>query len=954
MSVFLQDDTTLEAEPNNTLSTAHVLGDVAAGESISIFGSVQETGTDTADVFELRAPERIVVDIALDAISPSSDLDLFVLDGVSQQVVQRYITANASETGRFVAQGTFYLVVDSFSQDSDYDLTVTVSSVPAAIAEIEPNDTAQNGNYFGVLGSAASPVRIAGDGAGGSSDFFLAAVSGGAGLTFDLTSAAGNDYDVLVYDGTSDIANPTLLGSFETSGNTESGFQAASAMSLLAVEVRPFGGATAAYTLDLSSGVLRAAADMAGLSAAPRATVFGDDAAAARVENALAGVLAPAAPVLAGDIIVQRTPGARRAPTGVDAGAEVVAAMPGGPEKLHFDLDPSLSPEDAARYTIALSAAMRAEGGVEFAEPDYLLQALALPQERRPNDPFYNLQWHYEQINLPAAWDITTGSNSVRVAILDTGSAPSSDLAPREVAGIDMISSASIAGDGDGIDNDPTDVGDGINGPQPSSFHGAHVAGTVGAVTDNGSGVAGVTWLGQIMHVRVLGIGGGSSFDIAQGVLYAAGLSNASGQVASPAVDIINMSLGGPGFSQTFQNAVTDARNAGSLVIAAAGNENSSTPSFPAAYDGVVSVAAVDLEQRRAPYSNFHPTVDIAAPGGDVSADRNGDGYGDGVLSPKPDDSVSPTNFESYSFYQGTSMAAPHVAGVAALMLAVDPTLTPAQMESILSTTATDLGTPGRDTRFGDGLVNALAAVQQAAGGAGTTPVLALDRSSVLLDAAGSASRVIVSNIGAGSLSVTNVSVSTNSGGSWLSATPNAAPGAGSTDTVSIDISASTGGLADGSYTGSVEIQSNGGTQSVGVTLVVGGGGQVPTFRVFVIAVDANSFESLAQDDVLTNGSLQYSLPGLNAGEYLVVAGTDEDNDGFICDEGEPLCGIYPSLELAETISVDVNQGVGGLDFPLQESVIPSSSSGERRGFRLLRGADDADVQAASNDQEVR
>ena len=243
-------------------------------------------------------------------------------------------------------------------------------------------------------------------------------------------------------------------------------------------------------------------------------------------------------------------------------GGRTAARVPNGPRKVSFELPDNLDDAQRARYTVALAATLAGAEGVEFAEPDYRVFPLF---DTRPNDTHYNLQWHYEQIQLPAAWDITRGSSSVRVAVLDTGTTPHPDLAGREIAGIDMISSATIAGDGNGIDNDPFDVGD-SNGVQPSSFHGSHVAGTIGAVTDNSTGVAGVTWLGGIMHVRVLGIGGGSTFDILNGILYAAGLANSSNQVPAQAADVINMSLGGSGFSQATQNAVTAARNAGVVI----------------------------------------------------------------------------------------------------------------------------------------------------------------------------------------------------------------------------------------------------------------------------------------------------------------------------------------------------------------------------------------------------
>lgn len=162
------------------------------------------------------------------------------------------------------------------------------------------------------------------------------------------------------------------------------------------------------------------------------------------------------------------------------------------------------------------------------------------------------------------------------------------------------------------------------------------------------------------MPVRVLGIGGGTSYDVLQGVRYAAGLSNDSGTVPSTAAHIINLSLGGAGFSSVAQDTYTEARNAGVIIIASAGNSDTSTPNYPAAYAGVVSVSAVDKSKEKAWYSNFGATIDVAAPGGDTSTVK-----ADGVYSTLADDTTG-TRQADYVYYQGTSMAAPHMAGVVA------------------------------------------------------------------------------------------------------------------------------------------------------------------------------------------------------------------------------------------------------------------------------------------------
>ena len=290
--------------------------------------------------------------------------------------------------------------------------------------------------------------------------------------------------------------------------------------------------------------------------------------------------------------------------------------------------DGALPSDCVEQATCDAADAMLAVPGVRCASPNYLVQALT-----QPNDTFYDKQWHYPQIKLPQAWDVTTGSQNVIVAVLDTGIVSAHpDFAGRLIGGFDMISDPQRARDGNGRDSNPEDVGDLIT-PQGSSFHGTHVAGTIGANGNDGQGIAGVDWNCRLMVVRVLGQGGGTIDDIANGILFAAGLPNASGAVPPQRADVINMSLGGPGLNPVLQAACNQAAAAGVLLVAAAGNDNTDQPSSPAAFDSVLSVGAVDAVKQRAPYSNFSPTVDIWAPGGDMSADRTGDNFPDGVLS---------------------------------------------------------------------------------------------------------------------------------------------------------------------------------------------------------------------------------------------------------------------------------------------------------------------------------
>ena len=382
---------------------------------------------------------------------------------------------------------------------------------------------------------------------------------------------------------------------------------------------------------------------------------------------------------------------------------------------------------------------LRANPAVLSVQPNYWVysdeEGASLAATTIPNDTYYPIQaWHYEMIDLPRAWAITTGSASVLVAVVDNGIRfTHPDLQANLTSdGYDFVSNVpdslcaggtiGNSGDNDGYDADPTNPADYQVGPngdcltttlKTAGNHGLHVAGTIGARGNDGSGVTGVNWNVRIRPVRVLGLLGGSNYDVAQGILYAAGLPADDGQggtVTAPTrAAIINLSLGSPDSTDVVKNSVVAATAAGSLVIASAGNNANSAPNYPAAFGEVLSVSAVGPSGALASYSSFGPTVDIAAPGGDFSAGNSTFG----VLSTFWN---FQTNTATYGWDNGTSMAAPHVSGVAALILAANPGLTNTQLRSRLETYAVDLGAPGVDDQFGHGLVNARNALTQTTG----------------------------------------------------------------------------------------------------------------------------------------------------------------------------------------------------------------------------------------------
>lgn len=361
---------------------------------------------------------------------------------------------------------------------------------------------------------------------------------------------------------------------------------------------------------------------------------------------------------------------------------------------------------------------------IEYAEPDRLMHI-----QLTPNDTRYAEQWHYYEatagLNLPSAWDKSTGSGIV-VAVVDTGYRPHADLAANLLPGYDMITDTFVSNDGNGRDSDASDPGDAVRagecgGGQPtqdesSSWHGTHVAGTIAAVTNNGTGVAGVAFGAKVVPVRVLGKCGGYTSDIADGIVWASGGSVPGVPANANPARVINMSLGGGGSCDTTtQNAINAARSRSTVVVVAAGNSNDNAANYsPASCSGVITIAAVNRSGGRAYYSNYGSIVAVAAPGGDMRSSA-----ANGILSTLNTGATSPGS-DTYAFYQGTSMATPHVAGVVALMLSKNPALTPDEVATKLKQTARAF--PASCSGCGAGIVNASAAVDAAgSGGGGST-----------------------------------------------------------------------------------------------------------------------------------------------------------------------------------------------------------------------------------------
>lgn len=302
----------------------------------------------------------------------------------------------------------------------------------------------------------------------------------------------------------------------------------------------------------------------------------------------------------------------------------------------------------------------RKEANIEFAELDYVAYAIATP-----NDPSFGNQWGMTKIQAPDAWDLTTSSSSVKIAILDTGIDQNhEDLSTKIVDNRNFTKSRTV---------------DDIYG------HGTHVAGIAAASTNNSKGVAGAGYNSSLMNVKVLSDNGSGNYSwIAKGIIWA----------ADKGAKVINMSLGGGSTSSTLENAVNYAWSKGVVIVAAAGNSNTSSPSYPGYYSNVIAVAATDTNDAKASFSNYGSWVDIAAPGVDIYS-----------TLPNHNNRIG---LKNYGYLSGTSMATPFVAGVAALVAARYPSWTNTDLRNRLLA-STD-PTTGFSTSLGR--VNALKSVQ--------------------------------------------------------------------------------------------------------------------------------------------------------------------------------------------------------------------------------------------------
>ena len=593
--------------------------------------------------------------------------------------------------------------------------------------------------------------------------------------------------------------------------------------------------------------------------------------------------------------------------------------------------------------------ALQRQGGYLAVEPNWLVQThAALVGPWPPQDLRASAQrWHYEQIGLPAAMQALLAVNPQPtqrpvVAVLDDGvMLDHPDIAPQLLSRGRAFATVTTAGD-----NDRTE-GESLAGSSDDSFHGTHVAGTAVAATfdtGNNSFGAGVAPMAQLLPVRVFRPDGrASSLDVAEGILYAARLNNRSSALPPRRADVINMSLGAASYlacPATYQAAITAARNAGVIVVAAAGNSGHNDRneparvSAPANCTGVLAVAATDALRRQTRYSNSGDELALSAPGGDGSQRTNGSGTPDSVFSAWGTFDGAGVRRSGFVGIDGTSMAAPHVAGVMALMRWVNPAITPAQVDNLLQSgqLTDDLGTPGKDAVFGWGLLNARKAVDAALAQLGApapaaTPVVAtpstLDFGSVATQmtlrlSAPGLNQEQVTGVSSDSTAVTVVPAQVNARGQG---------------DYSVRVDRARVGAATASYFPRLTVQlspSRSFTVQMAFTVLAPGGGSSAgggyVGPLYVLVYDPDTDKSRTTLAVFANGRYSWQLSNYSGSRAVVAAGTDLDADDVVCQLAE-VCGGYPVLSTYEAMTLTLTGHRSGLDFSVSPRTDAAASA---------------------------
>lgn len=595
---------------------------------------------------------------------------------------------------------------------------------------------------------------------------------------------------------------------------------------------------------------------------------------------------------------------------------------------------------------------LRKRPEVSSAVPNYRFSSLASPVD----EELYRLQWHYDLINGPVAWQLAPGGGSgVRVAVLDSGLFSPDGNASNQTWHLDLQQNVVPGRDFVDGDNYPRDPGNSVGS---NVFHGTHVAGTIGAVVqgssgNTGEGIGGVAFGSSIVPVRVLGEGGtGSSDDLIAAIRWVTGQDD--GNVKA---QVVNLSLGGLPLIQQLEDAIAfGVEQRGMIFVGAAGNSATSQRSYPAASDNVLAVSSVDAGGGLASYSNFGSWIDLAAPGGDASRDGNNDGRADVVWSTSAVEGAS--GFEaSYAGLQGTSMAAPHVSGVMALLKEQDPARNYLDIRALLEAGALTQSSGTRSDQLGFGVLDASKALQADS----NVTVLSPSPSQVLLGTETSSTQTVnLNRIGDGAAIIDSISQPPP----WFTVTQRNLPH----DNFALDFSLDESALEENvSYRDTLEVAYTGeGVQrTLGIPVIA----QVLSDEFartagthFVLLVnttpnDEGFFEAEAQIAVdVENGSYSFRFEpddGIEPkrqnevlpGSYYLVAGTDIDGDGIICQPGEA-CAEYPISGLREVITIEAGQDLKEVTMTTSFSRPTVSASSPNilprpgfSGYQLLEGS---------------
>jgi serine protease len=542
-------------------------------------------------------------------------------------------------------------------------------------------------------------------------------------------------------------------------------------------------------------------------------------------------------------------------------------------------------------------------GKYAYVEPNFYLQSFSYA----PDDPRYSDQrWHFEMINQPSAMDRIADLSLINarrpiVAVVDDGfTADHPDITGQIVDAYTFAGTTTKPG----AESPQRDCG--TFNSNSFCFHGFFVAGIATALANNGQFGASVAPVAQLMPIQTTL----SNYDVIQGMLYASGLPNSSGTLPSRKADVINMSFGGSGVCPAaLGDVITQARAQNVLVVGASGNTTGTGPhpvAQPANCPGVISVGALDYRKTRAAYSGYGTELSLVAPGG------GGTSAGDVVWSITPrwlNNRWEP----AFAGGTGTSFATPHVVGVLALMRYVYPDLTVAQVDTLLASgkLTDDLGNPGRDDEYGQGIINARKAVDEAislASGANLPGIVLAVPTSISLG-----SNISSASLRLGTTAVTSETIlSITASHTAITVTPGS--NVGSTTrlgdyTVSVDRNL----LPVGFHNLKLTITTSSRSLSVPVSVVKLGSTASPNATLGSMWVQATNLDTGAvtkQKLKVSSGKYNWSFSGISAGRLRLIASTDLNNDGVLCDAGEA-CADYPGNGQLLQVGSDLS----GLDF---------------------------------------